>query len=489
MSRRMKEKEEKFSSGASIERASDCLRHIFGKIKWRRKVATLLVAAMLTGTMSDGLAAVGVAGNGNVYASSSNARVEDDSGGGSSQKGKHAADYYLEDAKEDLDLQLDAASLKEAMESDEPMQLDLQYLPFEEEAVLVGAYEEILAQTEGYRLLEQGNLQDDQGKVTYLVFGKGDSESSGWMDNLKVIVLNGNQEASENPGYNVFFTIDGEDLRLTEGQVEIKTFASKKAEPADDSAVTGPSGGSGDSQNSSGDSGTVSSGGEDSSKDQTAGPEKMVTDRLSQMKTVRHRLKRKVRILQEKRIRHRPKRKIRVLQMKGTRYRLKRKVRILQMKRARVLLMRKARILQMKRARVLLMRKARILQMKRARVRLMRKARVLQMKRARVLQMKRARVPQMKKSRSPQKEKARFRPMRKVRHRRMEMQMMLHRQRMKSRRERMTPDHRKMTRKKMQAKRQIKMQASRRTARKMHSPISRKRQNSSFLSAPIRYGW
>ncbi len=473
MSRRMKEKEEKFSSGASIERASDCLRHIFGKIKWRRKVATLLVAAMLTGTMSDGLAAVGVAGNGNVYASSSNARVEDDSGGGSSQKGKHAADYYLEDAKEDLDLQLDAASLKEAMESDEPMQLDLQYLPFEEEAVLVGAYEEILAQTEGYRLLEQGNLQDDQGKVTYLVFGKGDSESSGWMDNLKVIVLNGNQEASENPGYNVFFTIDGEDLRLTEGQVEIKTFASKKAEPADDSAVTGPSGGSGDSQNSSGDSGTVSSGGEDSSKDQTAGPEKMVTDRLSQMKTVRHRLKRKVRILQEKRIRHRPKRKIRVLQMKGTRYRLKRKVRILQMKRARVLLMRKARILQMKRARV----------------RLMRKARVLQMKRARVLQMKRARVPQMKKSRSPQKEKARFRPMRKVRHRRMEMQMMLHRQRMKSRRERMTPDHRKMTRKKMQAKRQIKMQASRRTARKMHSPISRKRQNSSFLSAPIRYGW
>ena len=34
MSRRMKEKEEKFSSGASIERASDCLRHIFGKIKW-----------------------------------------------------------------------------------------------------------------------------------------------------------------------------------------------------------------------------------------------------------------------------------------------------------------------------------------------------------------------------------------------------------------------------------------------------------------------
>ena len=102
MSRRMKEKEEKFSSGASIERASDCLRHIFGKIKWRRKVATLLVAAMLTGTMSDGLAAVGVAGNGNVYASSSNARVEDDSGGGSSQKGKHAADYYLEDAKEIL---------------------------------------------------------------------------------------------------------------------------------------------------------------------------------------------------------------------------------------------------------------------------------------------------------------------------------------------------------------------------------------------------
>lgn len=249
MSRRMKEKEEKFSSGASIERASDCLRHIFGKIKWRRKVATLLVAAMLTGTMSDGLAAVGVAGNGNVYASSSNARVEDDSGGGSSQKGKHAADYYLEDAKEDLDIQLDSEALQAAMESDEPLQMDLQYLPFEDESVLVGAYDQIVRETEDYRLLDQGFLQDDTGKVSYLVFGRVGENSSGWMDNLKVIVINGNEKEQGNPGYNVSFTIDGGKITLTEGQVEIQVFDQAREEAADEPAQTQGSSGGGSAAN------------------------------------------------------------------------------------------------------------------------------------------------------------------------------------------------------------------------------------------------
>ena len=268
MSRRMKEKEDAGSVGASIARASGKLRNIFGKVQWRRKVATLLAAAMMTGTISDGLSMANLTGAGTVYASSSNAQREEDPGGQPVRKGDSASDYYLEEAKEDLDLQLNAASLKAAMESEEPIQLDLQYLPFEDEAVLVGAYDEIISKTEGYRLLEQGVLQDDEGKVTYLVFGKEGEKSSSWMDNLKVIVLNGNQQTEENPGYNISFTIEGDDLTLTEGQVEIRTFPSAVREEQENApAVSAPSGNAGNAQPSGGGSGLESS---DSEEETTA---------------------------------------------------------------------------------------------------------------------------------------------------------------------------------------------------------------------------
>ena len=204
MSRRMKEKEEKFSSGASIERASDCLRHIFGKIKWRRKVATLLVAAMLTGTMSDGLAAVGVAGNGNVYASSSNARVEDDSGGGSSQKGKHATDYYLEDA-DALELEIQEEVIQAAMEAGEGQEFDLGLIPYDDARTIVSVYDEISENTEDYLLLDQGQLEDDNGKVSYFIYGRKNAKSTQLLDNLKVFVINGNSAADEIPmDYNIY---------------------------------------------------------------------------------------------------------------------------------------------------------------------------------------------------------------------------------------------------------------------------------------------
>ena len=93
MSRRMKEKEDAGSVGASIARASGKLRNIFGKVQWRRKVATLLAAAMMTGTISDGLSMANLTGAGTAYASSSNAQREEDPGGQPVRKGDSASDY------------------------------------------------------------------------------------------------------------------------------------------------------------------------------------------------------------------------------------------------------------------------------------------------------------------------------------------------------------------------------------------------------------
>lgn len=282
MSRRMKEKEEKFSSGASIERASDCLRHIFGKIKWRRKVATLLVAAMLTGTMSDGLAAVGVAGNGNVYASSSNARVEDDSGGGSSQKGKHAADYYLEDA-DALELEIQEEVIQAAMEAGEGQEFDLGLIPYDDARTIVSVYDEISENTEDYLLLDQGQLEDDNGKVSYFIYGRKNAKSTQLLDNLKVFVINGNSAADEIPmDYNIYLLVNGETIRLTGGDVVVKNMRSldRMQQKSPDSAdETVPSAGNSGSQGGAG--GNSGAAGNDNAAEETKAPEDSAEDSLT----------------------------------------------------------------------------------------------------------------------------------------------------------------------------------------------------------------
>lgn len=282
MSRRMKEKEEKFSPGASIERASDCLRHIFGKIKWRRKVATLLVAAMLTGTMSDGLAAVGVAGNGNVYASSSNARVEDDSGGGSSQKGKHAADYYLEDA-DALELEIQEEVIQATMEAGEGQEFDLGLIPYDDAKTIVSVYDEISENTEDYLLLDQGQLEDDNGKVSYFIYGRKNAKSAQLLDNLKVFVINGNSAADEIPmDYNIYLLVNGETIRLTDGDVVVKNMRSldRMQQKSPDSAdETVPSAGNSGSQGGAG--GNSGAAGNDNAAEETKAPEDSAEDSLT----------------------------------------------------------------------------------------------------------------------------------------------------------------------------------------------------------------
>lgn len=231
MSRGRNAEKEKNRGLAPITRASDKLRCFFGKVQWKRKTAAVLIAAMMTGTMADSLNAVGLGRYANAYASSSDAvrAEEDDSGGRQSYSGS-AESYYLEDAQEDLDLQLNGEELKDAMESEEPLELNYLYLPYEEEAAKVAAYDEIKKQAgKDYRLLDQGFLQADDDKVSYFVYGKKGKKSSNWIDDLKVFVLNGYDDQEKDGDYNVYFTIDSDELEITQGKVGVKVFKKSTA--------------------------------------------------------------------------------------------------------------------------------------------------------------------------------------------------------------------------------------------------------------------
>ncbi len=47
---------------------TDQFRHFLGRVQWKRKLAAVLVATFLTGTMADGLNAVGLGNYANAYA-------------------------------------------------------------------------------------------------------------------------------------------------------------------------------------------------------------------------------------------------------------------------------------------------------------------------------------------------------------------------------------------------------------------------------------
>ncbi len=211
--------------------ASDRIRHFLGRVQWKRKLAAVLVTTFLTGTMADGLNAVGLAGYANAYASAS---PSDASRSDAVQLGSddlpakgNSLDYYLEDGDE-RNLYLSEAAIQEALEAQndpedgEELQLDTGLFGYEDPRAVVALYDEIQSRTKGYQLVLQGTFEDE-AELSYFVYVKQGKKKDGMsFEDLQLVVINPNSAAEEDSQYNVRIWYEGEELRLEDGRITFK---------------------------------------------------------------------------------------------------------------------------------------------------------------------------------------------------------------------------------------------------------------------------
>lgn len=226
-----KEKERGRSRRARTIPVTDRFRHFLGRVQWKRKLATVLAAALLTGTMADGLNAIGLADYANAYASASPSdasrsdAVHLDSDNLPS-KGS-SLDYYL-DGEDDTYLYLPEAAIQEVLEGLEEeedleeLQLDVGLLGYKDPRAVVAVYDEIQDKTKGYQLVLQGKVGDEED-LSYFVFAKPSKKKGGpKFEELQVAVLNLGSAANEDSQYNVRIRYEGEELQLEDAKITLK---------------------------------------------------------------------------------------------------------------------------------------------------------------------------------------------------------------------------------------------------------------------------